>query len=145
MTAATINAEFVVVNIVGTVAAAAAAINKFHFLECAAVAVVAGHFYVRAFQSKIGLHVMVEVPKVPGNWIVAGITTPGETAAMWVILVVAAGALRLHLFVSLRLVTVFTFVVIVRAEQRKRRQVVIKKDRILPVDFGMAGFTEGSE
>ena len=125
MTAATINAEFVVVNIVGTVAAAAAAINKFHFLDCAAVAVIASDLYVRALQRKFGLHVMVEVPQIPCNRIVAGVTTTGETAAVRVIHVVAASTLRFHLFVSLRRVT--------------------KKDRILPVDFGMAELTQGAK
>ena len=68
----------------------------------------------------------------------ASVTACGEIAPMRVVFGVTGFAGGIHISEYLGGVTVFAFIFVVSAEQRKLRQIVIEENRILPIDLGMA-------
>lgn len=109
------------------------------------MAVIAGDSEMRTLEREVCLEIVIEIPKVPGDGIVAPVATPGETAAVWVVLVMTTCTVGFYFLECLGFVAVLAFVVIVLPQQRKRSQVMIKKHRILPIHLGVACFANCPE
>ena len=89
MASAAVRPEYAVMDIVGAMAIATAAIRRFDPGERPAVTFLAGDACVRSFQRKLRLHVMVEKPGIPGNGVVAGFAAIMEFAVVRIIIPVA--------------------------------------------------------
>lgn len=140
MATSAIGSEFVVMNIVRAMATATASVNRFDLTDRAPMAVRAKDVDMRAFEGKLGLRFVIENPKFPGDRVMASVTACREIAAMRVVGLVTGLATGFDIREYLRCVTVLAFVFVVSAQQRKRREIMIEEDRVLPVHFGMAVF-----
>jgi hypothetical protein len=153
MTAATVGAEFAVMNIIGTMAAAAASINRFDSVERGSVARIAGNFGVSAFKRKIGLYAVIERPDVPGNRVMAGVAAVIEIASMRVVFAMTGYAIGFDvrknpgglIGAGHGSVTISAFVLSMLAQQGKCREVVIEEYGVVPVDFGVTILTLSTE
>jgi hypothetical protein len=83
---------------------------------------------------------VVEGPFVPADGIVAGRTLIVEITAMRIFILMAGNTSGIGIAKCLRLMAVLALCFTMMSEQRKRTEVVVEKDRVLPVDFGMAAF-----
>ena len=126
-------------------AVATTAVNSLHFAERAAMTVIAGDIDVRTAQFEFSLNIMVKDPKVPGDRIVASVTAPGEVATMRIVAFVAGSTAIVHDSEHLGLVTILAFLLVVNAEQRKRSEVMVEENRILPSDIRVAVFAQNAE
>jgi hypothetical protein len=153
MAAATVGAEFAVMNIIGTMAAAAASIDRFDSVERRSVARIAGNFGVSAFKRKIGLYVVIECPDVPGDRVMAGVAAVIEIASMRVVFAMTGDAVGFDVRKNpcgligdgLGSVTVLAFVLSMLAQQGECREVMIEEYGIVPVDFGVTILALGTE
>jgi len=84
---------------------------------------------------------MIERHFVPRNRVMTFTTDLTEVTAVRIFFFVAAYTFRSGVAEGLVRVAVNAFFLAVLAEQWERRQVVIKKHRVLPADFGMTIFT----
>jgi hypothetical protein len=142
---ATVGAKFIVVHIIRTMAAAAATVDCLHFAKSAPMTIIAGDIDVSTAQFKFGLQVVIKKPKIPRDWIVAGVATPGEVVAMWIVICMAVGTAIVRVREQFGLVTVLAFILVVNAKQRKGSEVVIEENRVLPGDFRVTAFTQRTE
>jgi hypothetical protein len=143
--AATVNAKLIVVNIVCAMAVTTTAVNSLHLAEGASMTVIAGDIDVRTAQFEFSLNIVVKDPKIPGDRIVASVTAPGEVVTMRIVVFVAGGTAIVHDSEHLGLVTILAFLLVVNAEQRKRSEVMVEENRILPGDFRVAVFAQNAE
>gem|GEM_PF-5744091 len=145
MAAATVGAKLTIVQITCAMAVATTRSGRLHFLQRASVTVVTRHINVRAFQSETGLQLVVEGPLIPADRVVAGSTLIVEIAAMRILILMAGNTCGIRFPKGLRLMAVVAFCFPMLPEQWKRAEVVIEEHRVLPADFGMAGFTLSSK
>lgn len=142
MTSAAVCAKFSIVHVIGPVAIAAAAVSRFHLGERAAMALLAGNIDVSAGQWKVSLQVMIESPLFPGDRGVAGAAFIVEIAVVRVVFRMARNTGGFGFSECLGLVAVRALCnLVVRAQQRKRSQIVIEEHRVLPIDFRVAVLT----
>ena len=92
MTATTVSAEFAIVNIVCSVAAATVAASVAHRAQGPAVTVVASGFDVCTGQREICLLVVIELPGIPVDRVVARAALGGEAPVVRVFIGVAVDA-----------------------------------------------------
>ena len=121
------------------------AVNSLHLAERASMTVIAGDFDVRTAQFEFSLNIVVKDPKIPSDRIVASVTAPGEVVTMRIVVFVAGGTAIVHDSEHLGLVTILAFLLVVNAEQRKRSEVMVEENRILPGDFRVAVFAQNAE
>ncbi len=140
MTASAIGAEFSVVNVVCSMAATAGDAQKLHLIQRAAMAITAIDCRVRSGKWEVCLRVMVERPGIPRNGVVAGIAAFVKAPSVRIVFLVAIPAVRVNVPEGAILVAVGTLVVGVLSKQWKGSQIMIEKDRVLPVDFRMTIF-----
>ena len=70
----------------------AATVNRRHFIQRHAVAVVTGDIEMRAFKRKVGLYVVIEEPHVPGDRVVTRVAAILEITLVRIIFCVAGDA-----------------------------------------------------
>jgi len=143
--AATITAKRIVVNIVCAMAVTTTAVNSLHFAERASMTVIAGDIDVRIAQFEFSLNIVVKDPKISVDRLVASVTAPGEVVTMRIVVFVAGGTAIVHDSEHLGLVTILAFLLVVNAEQRKRSEVMVEENRILPGDFRVAVFAQNAK
>lgn len=141
MATATISAELAVVYIVSTVAISAGPVVANHPDQRAAVTLRAADAGMRALQCKVRLSIVIKQPVFPGHRVMAAFTVAIKIAAVRIIVAVTSNAVRLGIAKRLGLVAIRTFVFGMVTQQRHVCQIVIKKDRVLPVDFSVATLT----
>ncbi len=81
----------------------------------ACVAAIAGNSGMRAAQHKGGLRVVIELPRLPGGWIVASVALLAERAAMRVVACVAGNTVGPGVVKGRRLMAIVTRHLRVRA------------------------------
>ena len=116
MAATAIRTELAVMDVVGSMATAAVAVQDPHPGQGAAVAVVTGDIAVRTLERERGLRVMIEKPDVPCDRIVAILAALGEIAAVWIRLPVAGNAIGICFGKCLRGMAVVAFLLGMRAQ-----------------------------
>jgi hypothetical protein len=137
MAATAIGAKLTIVNVVSAVATSAATANHLHARKRAAMAGLAADIGVRAKQWKLRLHVMVKCPELPGDRVMACVAIIFKSTVMAIVLQMAGNAARLDIGKTLADMAVSTLILLVLTEQWKTGQTMIKKYRVLPVNFGM--------
>lgn len=115
--------------------------NLLHRFQRTSMAAVAGHVNMGSRERKIRLRIVIEQPKVPGDRVVTQRAIICEPAVMIVVFQVAADAIFFGIHKYLGLVAILALVIRVISQQWKTCQVVIKVDRVIPVDFRMTIFT----
>lgn len=146
MAAAAVGTKLSIMQITGFVAATAASASGFHSAERRTMAVVAADIDVRTGKRKVRLQVVIECPRGPGNRVVARAALLVEIAAMWIFILMAGNASGFRLAESLGLMAVGALHnIVVFSEQRKWAEIVIEKQRILPIHLGMAIRTLSAE
>ena len=141
MATTTVSSELSVMNVMRSVASAATSVDGFDLFQRTAVTFVAADSCVSTRQWELSLQVMIESHLVPGNRVMAFTTDLTKITAMRVFFFVAGYTFRPSVAKGLVRMAVNAFFLAVLAEQRESRQVVIKKYRVLPADFGMTIFT----
>jgi hypothetical protein len=145
MAAAAVGAEFTVVDVVGAMTIAATSIDGFDFCKGHTMTVVAADLDVSAIQREVGLQVVIKGPDFPRDGAMTGITAVTHIAFVRVIVSVAGNAIYGLVRVGLACMAAITFLFLVIAMQRESRQVMIKENRVLPVNLGMTAFTLRTE
>lgn len=102
------------------------------------MAVVAADIDVRTGNRKVRLQVVIEGPRGPGNRVVARAALLVEIAPVWIFVLMAGNASGFRVAENLCLMAVRALRILVFSEQRKWAEIVIEKQRILPIHFGMA-------
>ncbi len=138
MAATAVGTKLSIMQITGFVAAAAASASEFHSAERRAMAVIAADIDVRTREREVCLQVMIECPRGPGNRVVARAALLVEIAAVRIFFLMAGNASGFRLAESLCFMTVGALHIVVFSEQRKWAEIVIEKQRILPIHLGMA-------
>ncbi len=92
----------------------------------ACVAASAGNSGMRAAQHKGGLGVVIELPRLPGGWIVANVALLAERAAMRVVACVAGNTVSPGVVKGRRLMAIVTSYLRVRAQEWKAHQVMVE-------------------
>ena len=102
------------------------------------MAIIAADRNVGACQRKFRLQVVIESYFVPADGVMALTACPIKVTAMRIFFFVAGNAFSLGVPKGLVRMAINAFFLAVLAEQWKRSQFMVKKHRILPVNFGMA-------
>ncbi len=126
--------------VIGTMAGTATAIEGRYFGQRASMTVLTDHVCVRALEREIGLHIVIEHPKLPCHGVVTRVALLMKVTVVRIVVAMAGITGGLDIGKRLRFVTVFAFVVGMFAEQRERGQIMVEIQRILPVDFRMTCF-----
>jgi len=137
MTATTVGPKFSIMNVVRAVTVDAACADLLHLFQRASMTAFTGNIYVATLQQEVCLDIVVKEPEVPRDRVMAGGAVIGEDAVVIVIFQVAGDTVFLGVNVDLGFVTIFAFHVVVFAQQRKFRQVMIEIGCILPSAFVM--------
>lgn len=132
MAAPAVRTKFTIVNIIGTMTAVAAVADSLHRCQRTAVTVVTGDIQMRAVYRETGLRIVIKQPKVPRDRVVAGLTVVLEPARVRIVIKVAVNALGIRASKYFGLVAGFTLEIVVLAQKRKSRQVMIEQRRIVP-------------
>ena len=138
MAAAAVGSELSVMNVMRAMARTATSIDGFDSFQRTTVAIIAVDRNVGACQRKFRLQVVIESHFVPADGVMALTTCPVKVTAMRIFFLVASNAFRLGVPKGLVRMAINAFFFAVLAEQWKRSQFMVKKHRILPVNFGMA-------
>ena len=137
MATTAVGAKLTIVNIVSAVATATATANHLHARQRASMAGLAADVGVRTMQWKLRLHVMVKCPELPGDRVMACVAIIFKSTVMTIVLQMAGNAARLDVGKTLAGMAVITLFLLVLTEQWKTGQTMIKKYRVLPVNFGV--------
>ena len=105
------------------------------------VATIAGNGGMRAAQHKCGLRIVIELPRLPGGWIVASVALLAERAAMRVVACVAGNTVGPGVVECRRLMAIVTRYLRMCAEQRKAHQVMVEPNVRSPVGRDVAART----
>lgn len=132
MAAAAVESKFAIMDVVGTVAVSAAPSKLRLDTQRLPMAGFAGEFDVSTVKDEVRLQVMVELPLLPVDRVVAPGTVLVESAAMWIVLAMTLDAGSWRIPENLRFVTVVAARVAVHTEERKARQTVIEEDVVGP-------------
>jgi hypothetical protein len=139
VTATAVESELAIVNVVGSVAASAVPTVALHFVQGGSLTICTVDFVMRTGERKLGLHIVVKQPTIPGDRVVARVTCTRKIAAMRIVISMAAVTRSVSFAECLRFMAFVAFVVGVLAQQRERCQIMIEEDRVLPTDFGVTG------
>ena len=137
MAAAAVGTEFTIVIVVRPVAVAAIAVQHLHLLQWAAMAAVTGNVDMRSIQKKIRLQIVIKIPQVPGDWVMAAIATIQEKTLVRIVFSMTGDAISFRVGEGLRRVTILALILGVHAVQWESGQIVVEEHRVLPVDLGM--------
>ena len=140
MAAPAVRSEFVIVNVVRAMAASAVAIYDFDPVQRCAMTGFTLNLCVRTLDWKVRLHIVIECPEFPSHRVVASIAACREVPPVRVVIAVTRAAVIVYVDEGRSLVTVAALRSAVKAQKRKAGQVVIEENRILPINFGVAGF-----
>lgn len=132
MAAAAVGAELAIVDIISPVTVATAAAELLHVPQRLAVAGVAGNGVVRAVKREICQRVMVELPGLPVDGIVAVGTVAGIASVVWIFLGVTIDACTRGVTKAVRFVAGLAFRLSVSAKQREAGQVVVEEYVLFP-------------
>ena len=102
------------------------------------MAVIAADIDMRTSEREVRLQIVIERPRGPGNRVVARAALVVEITAVRIFFLMAGNTSGLRLAESLCLMAIGAFHIVVFSEQRKWAEIVIEKQRILPIHFGMA-------
>ncbi len=138
MTAATVRSKFTIVYVIRSMAVGAVLADSLDRSEGAAVTVAAGDVNVRTAEFELGAVIVIELPKVPGNRVMAGLTVVLEYVFVRIVVEMAGDTLTVGAGEYLSFVTVLAFDVVMLAKQWETCQVVVEKQRFLPVILGVA-------
>lgn len=138
MAAATVRAEFTVVDVIGAMAIGTAIAGFPHRRQRTAVAALAGNIQVGSVQFEICLNIVIEQPQVPGNRVVTGLTVVLEYTVVRIIFEMTADTFAVRIAEQLRVVTGIAFDIAVLTQQREARQIVIVEGGIFPLGFIVA-------
>lgn len=132
MAAAAVESEFAIVDVVGTVAVTATPSESCLDTQRLPMAVVAGDVDVSTVKDEVRLQVMVELPLLPVDRVVARGTVRVESATMRIVLAMTLDAGSWCIGKDLRVVAFIAFDVRVRPEQREAGEAVIEEHIIGP-------------
>jgi hypothetical protein len=138
MATAAVSSKLSVMNVMRAVARAATSVDGFYSFQRATMTFIAANAEVGSRNRKFRLQVVIESYLVPGNRVMALPACPIKVTAMRIFFFVAGNAFRLGVPKGLVRMAINAFFLAVLAEQWKRSQFMVKKHRILPVNFGMA-------
>ena len=138
MAATAVGTKLSIMQITCFVAAAAASASEFHSAERRAMAVIAADIDVRTREREVCLQIVIECPRGPGNRVVARAALVVEVTAVRIFFLMAGNASGFRLAENLCLMAVRALHIVVFSEQRKWAEIVIEKQRILPIHFRMA-------
>ena len=138
MASAAVEAEFTIVDVVGTMAVGAAASEPHLSRDRAAVAGLARHVAMRARQLEVGLRVMVELPLQPVHRVVAQSAGIREAAGVRIDFGMTFAAFGRCFFEYVCLVTGVAIGLRVFAEPRESRQIMVEEHVLCPCDLVVA-------
>lgn len=138
MAASAVEPELAVMNIVGTMTIAAALAKACLCCERLPVAGFASHLGMSAIENEVGLQVVVELPLLPIDRIVATVAALIEPALVGIIVAMAITAGHWRIGEDFRFVAIVAACLLVCAEQRKACQAMIEEHVIGPGCFVVA-------
>lgn len=109
MTSAAVEAEFTVMDIIGTMAIAAASTQRKLLVQRSTMTALALHTAVSTIEVEAGLRVVVELPFGPFNRVVAPGAVVFEAVIVRVVFTVAGHAVRRCVFEYMRVMAVTAF------------------------------------
>jgi len=102
------------------------------------VAVVASNIQVSTVYGETGLGIVIEQPQVPGDRVMAGLTVALKFASVRIVIKVAVDALGAGFGKHLGFMAGLALDIAMLSQERKSRQVMNEKLRIVPFCLGVA-------
>src|SRR5210317_871853 len=127
MVAATVGAELAVVNVIGPVTIATAVAGLLHCLQRLPMACVAGDRDVGTVEREVCQRVVVELPGLPVDGVVAGCAVAGVASLVRIFFRVAIDAQLRGVPEAMRFVARLTSCIGMPAQQRKAGQVMVEE------------------
>jgi len=127
-------------HVLRAVARYAGRLHRFAIRRRPDVATLARKPLVRAIEHEIGLEIVVEAPKRPAGWVVAGAASATERLSVCVVFLMAVDTGRRRILIGRRQVTLLARHDAVHADEGKAAQVVIEAHRVAPARIAVTSF-----
>ena len=115
MAATAVGTEFTIVDVVGAMTVAATTVNGFDFCQGHAMTVVTTHLDMRAVEREVSLQVVIKSPDVPGNRVMAAVTSVFKIAFVRVVVLMAGDTVDRFVRIGLGGMTAVTFLLAMHA------------------------------